>query len=133
MRKFGLVLLCALAMSGCATDPNEAGNSNEARNYIVFFPYDADTLTPDARDIVLRAAAMAKAMKPARIELGGYIGQGPTARTDSALTARRFAAVEDTLAAEGIDRRLFVQMPLVDEIPLPATAVRRIEIHLIEK
>jgi len=133
MRKFGLVLLCALALSGCETAPNETRNSSEARTYIVFFAYDSAALTPDARDIVLRAAAGAKAAQPARIELGGYIGQGPTARTDSALTARRFAAVEDTLAAEGIDRKLFAQMPLVDEIPLPATAVRRIEIHLIEK
>ena len=102
------------------------------RNYIVFFAYDTATLTPDARDIVVQAAANVKAVKPVRIDLGGYLGQGPTARTDSALTERRFAAVEDTLAAEGINRRLFAHVPLMDDVPLPATAVRRIEIRLIE-
>jgi outer membrane protein OmpA-like peptidoglycan-associated protein len=125
MRKLGLVLLSALVLSACATA------RNETRTYIVFFAYDTAALTPEARNIVVQAAANAKAVKAVRIDLGGYVGQGPTARTDGALTARRFATVEDTLAAQGVDRRLFARVPLMDEVQLPATAVRRIEIRLI--
>jgi OmpA-OmpF porin, OOP family len=116
-----------------AASETEAPGRNETRSYVVFFGYNATALTPIARDIVVQAATNAKAVKPARIDLGGYIGQGPTARTDSALTQRRFAAVEELLVAEGIDPKLFAHVPLVDEVPLPATAVRRVEIHLVER
>ena len=125
MRKLGLLLLVALVLAACATA------KNETRTYIVFFAYNTAALTPESRNIVVQAAANAKAVKPVRIDLGGYIGQGPTSRTDGALTALRFDTVEGILAAEGIDRRLFARVPLMDEVPLPATAVRRIEIRLI--
>jgi outer membrane protein OmpA-like peptidoglycan-associated protein len=124
-----------LALGACAVGSGETGETDrsETRSYVVFFGYESTTLTPTAREIVVQAATHAKSMKPARIDLGGYLGQGPTARTDSALTARRFAAVEEVLEAEGVDRTLFAHVPLVDEVPLPATAVRRVEIHLVEK
>ena len=132
-RKFGLALVCALALDACAGVEKDPETDPETDSYIVFFAYNATALTPDAHEIVVKAATHAKAMKPARIELGGYLGQGPTARTDSALTQRRFAAVEDTMAAEGVDAKLFARVPIADEFPLPATAVRRVEIHLIER
>ena len=61
---------------------------NETRNYIVFFAYDTAMLTPDARNIVVQAAANVKAVKPVRIDLGGYPGPGVTKRPGVGLCYR---------------------------------------------
>ena len=132
-RPCGLLLVGALALAACATEPPPAPTAPEPNKYIVFFPASVTALTPPAREIVLKAAEHAKEMNPAYIQLAGYIGDGPTARTDKGLTERRYAAVEEVLAAQGLDRTLFLRVPLADLTPLPATAVRRVEIYLIER
>jgi len=131
-RKFGLLLLCAFALGACET-PAPAPKPPEPNKYVVFFPPSVTSLTPEAREIALKAAKHAKEINPAYIQLAGYIGDGPTARTDKGLTERRYAAVAEVLTTAGLDPKLFLRVPLVDEIPLPATAVRRVEIYLIER
>jgi outer membrane protein OmpA-like peptidoglycan-associated protein len=126
--KLGL-FICILAFAACATE--SVPTLPEPNKYVVFFPAGATSLTPEAREIVLKAAGHAKEMNPAYVQLAGYIGNGPTARTDRGLTERRYAAVEEALTAQGIDPKVFLRVPLVDETPLPATAVRRVEIYLI--
>jgi outer membrane protein OmpA-like peptidoglycan-associated protein len=124
------LLLCVVALAGCGMMAPEP-NAPEPNKYVVFFPPAATSLTPEAREIAVRAAKHAKEMNPAYVQLAGYIGNGPTARTDRGLTERRYAAVEEVLTAEGLDPKVFLRVPLVDETPLPATAVRRVEIYLV--
>jgi hypothetical protein len=127
------LFLSLLALAACAPEPPPAPTAPEPNKYVVFFPPTVTSLTPPAHEIVLKAAAHAKEISPAYIQLAGYIGDGPTARTDKGLTERRYAAVEEVLAAQGLDRKLFLRVPLADLTPLPATAVRRVEIYLIER
>ncbi|HEY1288723.1 MAG TPA: hypothetical protein VGF58_10400 [Burkholderiales bacterium] len=126
------LLLCAFVLVSCATAP-ESAKAPEPNKYVVFFPPTVTSLTPEAREIVVRAATHAKEMNPAYVQLAGYIGDGPTARTDKGLTERRYAAVEEALSAQGLDPKLYLRVPLADEVPLPATAVRRVEIYLIAR
>ena len=126
------LFLCVLALAACETTAPEP-KAPEPNKYVVFFPPTATTLTAEAKEIVLKAGTHAKEMSPAYIQLAGYIGDGPTARTDKGLTERRYAAVEEVLAAQGLDPKLFLRVPLVDDTPLPATAVRRVEIYLIAR
>jgi outer membrane protein OmpA-like peptidoglycan-associated protein len=123
--KWALVL-AALVLTGCATAPAEV-----PQLYTVYFNFDSAALTEESLPIVRTAAANAKTVLPARIELAGYTGLEADARTDDRLANQRFAAVENALMAEGIDRGILARTPLVDPIPLPATAVRRIEIRFI--
>jgi outer membrane protein OmpA-like peptidoglycan-associated protein len=102
------------------------------RTYIVFFNYNAVELSPDARTVVHQAALSAKKLKGGRIELAGYTGREEDARTAAPLADKRFGAVEAALAAEGIDPATLSRVSVIDEVPLPATAVRRIEIRLRE-
>ena len=126
-RKIGLVLALALMAAGCATTrPAEV-----PQQYLVFFNFDSAALTDDTRAVVREAAANAKIGKPTRIEIAGYTGAGPDARTDNQLATQRFAVVEDALVAEGIDRAVLTRARLVDPTPLPATAVRRVEIRFV--
>jgi len=126
------LFLCILALAACET-MKPAPKPEEPSKYVVFFPPSATSLTPEGREIVAKAAAHAKEMNPAYVQLAGYIGDGPTARTDKGLTERRYAAVEEAMTAQGLDPKLYLRVPLVDEIPLPATAVRRVEIYLIAR
>ena len=126
------LLLCVVALASCATAP-ESPKAPEPNKYVVFFPPTVTSLTSEAREIVVKAAAHAKEINPAYVQLAGYIGDGPTARTDKGLTERRYAAVEEVLSAQGVDPKLYLRVPLADEVPLPATAVRRVEIYLIAR
>src|SRR5678809_1362388 len=82
------LFMCALALAACETTA-PAPKPEEPSKYVVFFPPSATSLTPEAREIVVKAAAHAKEMNPAFVQLAGYIGDGPTARTDKGLTERR--------------------------------------------
>lgn len=127
-----LLAIAGLALSGCSLfQSNDA--ADKAPVYIVFFRYDSDVLTADARKIVDQAAASARDTKPATIELAGYSDASapPSSRH---LATPRFIAVTDALIADGVDPKLLVRVPLADtEASLPATGDRRVEIRLINK
>jgi hypothetical protein len=131
--KYWAVLLLAGLLAGCGGGGGGLF-SRAAPNdkFIAFFNFDSVQLSPEARAVVHEAADAAKARKPMRIELAGYTGREEDARTDDRVAAQRFMAVEEALVAEGIDRMLFRRAALVDPVPLPATAVRRIEIRLLD-
>ena len=57
--------------------------------------------------------------------------QRPTLVLNRSWQPVNVATVERALIAEGLDPAIIVRTPLVDPIPLPATAVRRIEIRFI--
>jgi outer membrane protein OmpA-like peptidoglycan-associated protein len=116
-----------LLLGACATQQPAA----IPEQYLVFFNFDSAALTDETRTVVRNAAANAKVVKPARIEIAGYTGQGADARTADQLATQRFVVVENALVAEGIDRTLLTRTSIVDPIPLPAQAVRRVEIRFI--
>jgi outer membrane protein OmpA-like peptidoglycan-associated protein len=118
----GLVLAATLA--GCA-----AFQVQEApRDYIVFFDYNTADLSASAQSIVANAASAAKSLDVARVDIVGHNG---SARTPDKLADARFVKIEDALAAGGVSRSLFKRSTLTDAVPLPDTAQRRIEIHLV--
>jgi outer membrane protein OmpA-like peptidoglycan-associated protein len=123
-----LVIALTMLLAACAGGGKPALGE---RPFIAFFNFDSVTLTPEARAVVHQAATAAKTLHPKRIELAGYTGREEEARTDDRVAAQRFTAIEDALVAEGLDRTLFARTAIVDPVPLPATAVRRIEIRLL--
>jgi outer membrane protein OmpA-like peptidoglycan-associated protein len=148
-----LVLSLTLGLAACATrtDPSADGpqapeTPQQARQqqpqpapssvpqlYTVYFNFDSAALNEDTQPIIKEAAANAKLVRPVRIEIAGYTGLEADARTDDRLAAQRFNTVEQALVAEGLDRSLFARKAIEDPIPLPATAVRRIEIRFISQ
>jgi OOP family OmpA-OmpF porin len=122
-----LIPFLLLALSGCA-----GMSADVPRTYIVFFNFNAVTLSADAQTVVQQAAAAAKSLKPKQIVLAGYSGRGEDARTAAPVAEKRFVAVETALTADGIDAALLSRVTVMDEVPLPATAARRVEIRLID-
>ncbi len=123
-----MVLVCVLGLAAFAT----TAAAELPRRYKVFFTYNSVELSPAALDVIERAAWNAATLQTAHIEISGYTGHEENTRTRPGLAAQRYAAVEDALAVRGVDRALFTRVALSDEIPLPAVAVRRIEIRFVE-
>ena len=122
-------VLLALCLCACASV-----HPGRPANYVVFFRYDSAELNSAGRQIVDQAAAAAKAIPAAKIEIAGYLDSATAAPTSRRFSAPRFNAVEQALIADGIDPKLFVRAQLADtESALPGTADRRIEIWLIGK
>jgi hypothetical protein len=129
MVRRALALAGAVLLSACAGGP--AAEPAPPPVYLVFFDFNSAALSAAAKEVVVTAAADAKRLHPARIEIAGFTGREENARTDNALAGQRFKVVEDTLAAEGVDRKLFARLQLMDDIPLPAVGVRRVEIRFV--
>ena len=135
MRILGVLLLAAiLPLGGCAgigavgSAPPEVGGL--PRNYIVFFAFDSTALDETAQGVIAQAAEDALQYQPTMIEIAGFSGESPNARTGQQIADQRLTAVEEALAARGLDRALFERADLVDEPNLSDVAVRRIEIRL---
>jgi outer membrane protein OmpA-like peptidoglycan-associated protein len=125
-----VLAIATVALAGCSMFGTSA---DKAPVYIVFFHYDSDFLTPDARRIVDQAAASARDTKPTTIELAGYT-EATAAKNSRQFAEPRFNAVADALIVDGVDPKLLVRVPLMDsEASLPSTADRRVEIRLINK
>lgn len=124
----GMVLVCILGLAACATTTT----AELPRRYMVFFTYNSVELSPVALDVIEQAARNATVLQTAHIEISGYTGMEENARTRPGLAAQRYAAVENALVARGIDHAHLRRIALSDEFPLPAVAVRRIEIRFVE-
>jgi outer membrane protein OmpA-like peptidoglycan-associated protein len=124
MRAILLTLFVTVVLAGCMTTP-------PPDRFIVFFNYDSSQLSPEARVVVTEAADAARRTAPAPIQLAGYTGREPNARTDDDLAAQRFRTVEEALVMAGVDRARLSRVGLPEEAQLPATAVRRIEIRFM--
>ncbi len=120
----GGIALAAL-LTGCAAFQKE---DDAPRDYIVFFDYNTADLSDAAKMIVDNAAQASKSLKVGEIDIVGHDG---SSRTPDKLADARFVKVEDALAAGGVPRNLFKRSTLNDTVPLPDTALRRIEIHLV--
>jgi outer membrane protein OmpA-like peptidoglycan-associated protein len=143
MRILGVLLLAAiLPLGGCAgigtgagTGPGAGDNVPQAladipQNYIVFFAFGSAELDETAQSVVAQAAEGALQVQPVMIEIAGFSGEGPNARTSAQMANQRYAVVTDALLAHGLDSSLFARVELTDEQNVPDVAIRRIEIRL---
>jgi outer membrane protein OmpA-like peptidoglycan-associated protein len=124
MRATLLAVLMTVVLAGCMTTP-------PPDRFIVFFNFDSAQLSPEARVVVTQAADAARRTAQSPIQLAGYTGLEPNARTDDTLAAQRFRTVEEALVAAGVERARLSRVGLPEEAQLPATAVRRIEIRFM--
>ncbi|MGY9107580.1 MAG: hypothetical protein ACKVG0_13850, partial [Alphaproteobacteria bacterium] len=136
MRILGVLLLAAiLPLGGCAgigavgSAPPEVGEV--PRNYIVFFAFNSAALDDTAQGVIPQAADDALQFQPTIIEIAGFSGEGPNARTGPQIANQRFTAVEEALVASGLDGALFERVDLMDGANLSDVAIRRVEIRLV--
>ena len=141
MKNLGVVLMAALLpLSGCAgtgtaTGTGALGDATPEveelpENYIVFFAFNSAQLDETAQGVISQAAEDALNNQPSTIEISGFTGEGPNARTSAQIANQRYAAVAEALSARGLDSSLFARGELMDEASVPDAAVRRIEIRL---
>ncbi|MEE8438884.1 MAG: OmpA family protein [Micropepsaceae bacterium] len=145
MRFLGALLIAALLpLGGCAgtgatgTGSTGAGATGDVsrdiedlpQSYIVFFAFNSAVLDETAQSVIAQAADDALRYQPTMIEIAGFSGEGPNARTSSQIADLRYAAVAEALTARGLDASLFARGELMDEANIPDAAVRRIEIRL---
>ena len=132
---FATALLC-VALAGCTTYHAVHDYFYGPPRFIVFFPGDSATLTPDARTIVKAASARIASSHPAAV----VIAAGVTAGDNMELSEPRFAAVHDELVADGVSTDLIARAsipgPKIAEAATKAgtgTADQRVEIRLLDK
>jgi OOP family OmpA-OmpF porin len=102
-----------------------------AKTYILFFhPWD-NSLTPEAKVIVDQASAKAKETNPSTIAVAGYTDNDGSAQDNWHLARERVKTVRDAMVADGIDPKLFLDLPLgAPDDTAGMTGDRRIEIRL---
>ena len=128
-------LLAAMAiMAGCTMmKPKHAANTvpMPPKTYILFFhPWD-NALTPEAKVIVDQASATVKETSPSTVAVAGYTDNDGSAQDNWRLANQRVKTVRDAMVADGIDPKLFLDLPLGtpgDSVGM--TGDRRIEIRL---
>ncbi|HLY53967.1 MAG TPA: OmpA family protein [Stellaceae bacterium] len=102
MRRPSLSALGALALlAACTTEPGRA--------YLVFFPTDETTLTPDAQGVVQDVVKAAKESHSAHVVVQGE-ADGSTAH-DADLAYKRGALVTEALLQAGLDPARVEQQP----------------------
>jgi outer membrane protein OmpA-like peptidoglycan-associated protein len=99
--------------------------------YLLFFDPKSAELPPDGTAIVDQAAAKIKDTQPSTVTIAGYAANVGTPADDKRISEQRIATVRAALIAEGVDPKLFLDIPLgaADDTAGP-TGDRRIEIRL---
>ena len=85
-----------------ALTPKPAPAARIPANYLVFFDWNSDVLTPEAADIVATAAANAMKKAGTRIAAVGHTDRSGSAAYNTALSVRRAEAVKTSFEANGI-------------------------------
>jgi len=78
----------------------------EAREFIVYFPFDQATLTPEARTVVQEAATYAASGGAAQVQVVGHADTSGSAAYNIRLSERRARAVADAMVGLGADPAL---------------------------
>jgi outer membrane protein OmpA-like peptidoglycan-associated protein len=122
----GLIVL-ALALSGCM----HKHSGEQATVMLAFFhPWSAD-LTPEAKVVVDQAAAKIKDTKPSTVTIAGYTYNDADPEANRRLATQRVAAVRNALISDGIDPKLFLDIPVgAPKESTSMTGDRRVEIRL---
>ena len=74
----------------------------EAREFIVYFPFDQYVLTPEAQTVVQEAASYAQAGNATRIIITGHADTSGSAAYNIRLSERRAKTVADSLVSLGV-------------------------------
>ena len=75
----------------------------EAREFIVYFPFDQYVLTPEAQTVVAEAASYAQSGGAARVVVTGHADTSGSAAYNIRLSERRAKAVADALVGLGVN------------------------------
>jgi len=127
MLRTGVALL-ALATGACdMMKPQPQG----PRTFIVFFPAASADLPAEAQSIIDEAAVAVKNTRPSTVALAGYVYNSGNQADNRRMAERRVEAVAQALAAEGVDPKLFLRLPLggADD-SAGQTGDRRLEVRL---
>jgi outer membrane protein OmpA-like peptidoglycan-associated protein len=76
----------------------------EAKEFIVYFPFDQYVLTPEAQQVVQEAAAYAAQGNAASIVVTGHADTSGSAAYNVRLSERRAKAVADALVGAGVNQ-----------------------------
>ncbi|PTT06174.1 OmpA family protein, partial [Caulobacter sp. HMWF025] len=74
----------------------------EAREFVVYFPFDQSILTPEAQAVVQQAADYAKGGGATRITVTGHTDTSGSDKYNARLSERRGKAVADGLVGMGV-------------------------------
>jgi outer membrane protein OmpA-like peptidoglycan-associated protein len=121
-------------LAGCSMmNPKHVASSvpMPPKTYILFFhPWD-NALTPEAKVIVDQASAKVKETNPSTIAVAGYTDNDGSAQDNWKLARQRVKSVREAMVADGIDSKLFLDLPLgTPDDTAGMTGDRRIEIRL---
>jgi outer membrane protein OmpA-like peptidoglycan-associated protein len=83
--------------------PAPAAPAAEPEQFIVYFPFDQDVITPQARDIIHSAAEYQRRVG-GQVSVVGHTDTSGSFAYNEALSERRSRAVREALAGEGVDR-----------------------------
>jgi outer membrane protein OmpA-like peptidoglycan-associated protein len=75
----------------------------EAREFIVYFPFDQYILTPEAQQVVSEAANYASSGNATRVVVVGHADTSGSAAYNVRLSERRAKAVADSLVSMGVN------------------------------
>ena len=76
----------------------------EAKEFIVYFPFDQFALTTEAQQVVQQAADYAKMGNATKILVVGHTDTSGSARYNLRLSERRAKAVADSLVGQGVNQ-----------------------------
>jgi outer membrane protein OmpA-like peptidoglycan-associated protein len=75
----------------------------EAREFVVYFPFDQYILTPEAQAVVSQAADYARSGNAARVVVVGHTDTSGSASYNARLSERRAKATADALVSMGVN------------------------------
>ncbi len=90
-------------------------------NYLVFFDFDRADLTPEAQDVLRKAADAIKTGRAARVTLVGHADRSGTDRYNMGLSQRRGENVETFLAGLGVSNDVLDVVARGETSPLVPT------------
>ena len=127
------LLMAVLALAGCAMMKPKVASAPVPmpQTILIFFhPWSAD-LTPVGKEIVDQAAAKIKATQPSTVAVAGYAYNDAAPDENIRLAKQRVNSVLDALAADGVDPKLFLSLPIgAPDDSVGMTGDRRTEIRL---
>ena len=128
--KIAIALLCAAALSGCATYTRVHDYvMGPQKVFIVFFPVKSADLTPDAADIVKVAASQIQKQHPEAVQIAAGVAPGGKME----MSAPRFEAVRKLLVDDGVPDDIIARSAIADPKLDTGPARLRVEIRLLAK
>ena len=114
MRLFRTGLLIAMvALAGCGLMKSKSSAPPAMPViYLVFFHEWSAELTPEAKVIIDSAAARVKQKPPSTVSIAGYTYKDGSLEDNMALAKKRVSVVRDVLVADGVDPKLFLELPI---------------------